>query len=299
MSYSLDVKSEICGNFETRSCCRKALLNSAFCFFNTVNENKIQFKTASYTTAFYILALTKETFGISFELLRKNDSFILSLKDPEKIKELAKKAGMINNETKMIQSSLNGSFSVNECCRRAAIRGAFLASGYISDPKKSYHFEITSHRQRLLNRINDLMLSLDIEPKIIKRGTKYVLYLKEKEQISDTLNILNATKMYFRFQEVTVEKEIINELNRKQNFEQANLDKTLNVSVKQCEAIRKIIDSKNFDSLDESLKEIALLRLDNPDASLNELASLTKDKISRSGVNHRLKKLMETIGKTN
>ena len=295
MSYSLDVKSEICGNFESRSCCRKALLNSAFCFFSTVNQNKIQFKTASYTTAFYLFALTRETFGVSFELLRKKDSFILSLEDPEKIRELTEKAGMVNNTTNMIRCVLNGSFSIDECCRRAAVRGAFLAAGYIADPKKSYHFEITSHRQRLLNQINDLLLSLDIEPKIIKRGTKYVLYLKEKEQISDSLNIINATKMYFRFQEVTVEKEIINELNRKQNFEQANLDKTLNVSVKQCEAIKKIIDSGNFDSLDESLKEIAILRLENPDASLNELAALTKDKISRSGVNHRLKKLMDKV----
>ncbi len=295
MSYSLDVKSEICGNFESRNCCRKALLNAAFCFFNTVNSNKIQFKTASSATALYIMGLANQTFGIQFELLRKKDSFILSLDEPEKIALLAKRAGMINSQTNIIQCALNGSMSVNECCRRAAIRGAFLAAGYIADPKKSYHFEISSHRLRLLNQVSDLFASFEIPAKIIRRSTKYVLYLKEKELILDALNLLNATKMYFRFQEITVEKEIINELNRKQNFEQANLDKTLNVAVAQLNAIEKLINTGKFDSLEEPLKEIALLRLNNPESSLSELAEMTTDKISRSGVNHRLKKLMEKV----
>ncbi len=295
MSYSLDVKSEICGNFESRDCCRKALLNAAFCFFNTVNSNKIQFKTASSATALYLLGLTNQAFGIHPELSRKKDSCILLLEDTDKINNLAEKAGLINPKTNILQCALNGSLSVNECCRKAAIRGAFLAAGYIADPKKSYHFEISSHRLRLLNQLSDLFNSFEIPVKIIKRSTKYVLYLKEKELILDALNLLNATKMYFRFQEVTVEKEIINELNRKQNFEQANLDKTLNVAVAQLNAIKKLIDTGKFDSLEEPLKEIALLRLENPESSLSELAEMTKDKISRSGVNHRLKKLMEKV----
>lgn len=295
MSYSVDVKSEICANFENRDCCRKALLNAAFCFFNTVNSNKMQFKTVSSATALYILGLARQTFDIQFKLTRKNDSFVLSLEDAEKIAELAKKAGMINPDTNIIQCTLNGWMSVDECCRKAAIRGAFLAAGYIADPKKSYHFEIVSHRLRLLSQISDLLASFDISAKIIKRNTRYVLYLKEKEMISDVLNLLDTTKMYFKFQEVTVEKEIINELNRKQNFEQANLDKTLNVSVAQQNAIKKLMESGKFDSLEEPLKEIALLRLENPESSLSELAAMTKDKISRSGVNHRLKKLMEKV----
>lgn len=295
MSYSLDVKSEICGNFESRDCCRKALLNAAFCFFNTLNSNKMQFKTSSSQAALYLLGLTNQTFGIHLELSRKKDSCILLLEDKNEINKLAEKAGLINPKTNMLQSALNGSLSVNECCRKAAIRGAFLAAGYISDPKKSYHFEIASHRLRLLNQLSDLFASFEIPVKIIKRNTKYVLYLKEKELILDVLNLLNATKMYFNFQEVTVEKEIINELNRKQNFEQANLDKTLNVAVAQLNAIKKLIDTGKFDSLEEPLKEIALLRLENPESSLSELAEMTKDKISRSGVNHRLKKLMEKV----
>jgi len=295
MSFSLEVKNEICGNFETRPCCRKALLNSAFCFFNTVNQNKIQFKTASSSTALYLSMLTAEAFGVTLNLERVKDNYILSLKDTKAIKELAEKAGLINPDTNMIQCSLNPLFTLDDCCRRAALRGAFLAAGYIADPNKSYHFEIVSHRQRLLNQINNLFAPMGIEPKMTVRQSKHLLYLKEKEQISDTLNILNATKMFFLFQEVTMEKEIKNSLNRKQNFEQANLDKTIMVSVAQCNAIEKLIESGKFDSLEEPLKEIALLRLENPEASLSELASLTRDKISRSGVNHRLKKLMELI----
>ena len=293
MSYSLDVKSEICGNFETRPCCRKALLNAAFSLANTVSSNKIQVVTTSQTTALYLFALAKETFDIFFNLERKKDNFIISLTDKEIIKEFAKKAGLVNPATNIIHADLNGSFSLNECCIRAALKGAFLATGYIADPKKRYHLEISSRRGWVINKLKELLSGLDIDAKTVERSSKQVLYLKEKELISDCLNLFGATKMYFNFQEVTVEKEIINRLNRKQNFEQANLDKTVDVSVKQQEAIKKLMDSGNFDSLDESLKEIAYLRLQYPEASLSELAALTKDQISRSGVNHRLKKLME------
>ena len=293
MSFSLDTKSEICGNYEMRPCCRKALLNSAFCFFSTVNQNKMQIKTASSATAFYLSLLTKEVFGISFALERNKDNCILSLTDPDEIRTLAEKSGLINPLTNTVQCTLDPNLSLDSCCQRAVIKGAFLTSGHIADPKKSYHFEIVSLRKRLLDQLGNIMLSMGIEPKSTMRQSKHLLYLKEKEQISDLLNILGATKMFFDFQEVTLEKEIKNSLNRKQNFEQANLDKTISVSVAQCNAIQSLMDSGKFETLEESLKEIALLRLENPEASLAELASLTQDKISRSGVNHRLKKLME------
>lgn len=295
MSFTLDIKSEICGNYETRPCCRKALLNSAFCFFSTINRNKIQFKTASSATALYLSLLTRDAFGITFNLERHKDNCILSLEDSKKIRTLAEQAGLINPVTDTIQCSLNPAFSLDECCQRAAIKGAFLTSGYIADPKKSYHFEIVSSRQRLLGQISNIFISMGIDTKTTKRQSKHLIYLKEKEQISDTLNILGATKMFFDFQEVTLEKEIKNSLNRKQNFEQANLDKTIGVSVAQINAINKLIEEGRFDTLEESLKETALLRLENPEASLAELASMTKDKISRSGINHRLKKIMELV----
>ena len=141
----------------------------------------------------------------------------------------------------------------------------------------------------------NIFISMGIDTKMTKRQSKHLIYLKEKEQISDTLNILGATKMFFDFQEVTLEKEIKNSLNRKQNFEQANLDKTIGVSVAQINAIEKLMEEGRFDTLEESLKETAILRLENPEASLAELAALTKDKISRSGINHRLKKIMELV----
>ena len=137
------------------------------------------------------------------------------------------------------------------------------------------------------------MASLGIEGKIIKRNSKYVLYIREKEQILDMLSLMGATKMFFHYQEIVLEKELKNKLNRKQNFEQANLDKTVAAALDQHIAIKKLRDKGRFESLNDQLKEAALLREEYPDLSLGQLAELTSDKVSRSGMNHRLKKLVE------
>ena len=293
MSYSTDVKSEICSNADARQCCDRAMLNSAFAFFNTVNSKSVRFRTSSRSAALYLYALIKDLTGVSFDISRSRESCLLSCDDEEKIRTAAEKAGLINPKTNQISCELKGSYSVNECCRRSAVRGAFLAAGYVASPRKAYHLEITSHRKKPLNQVLELMLSLGIEARMITRNSRYVLYLKEKEQISDMLSLLGAKKSYFDYQETILEKDMKNKLNRKQNFEQANLDKTLDASIEQCGAIYKIKSKGSFETLSPELKEAAFLRLENPHASLGELAAMTSDKVSRSGMNHRLKRLIE------
>jgi len=297
MSYSSDVKSEIAAGIEIRTCCDKAFINSALCFFNVLTAKKLRFKTAAQSVALCFYAVLREITGISFSLSRLKDNFVISLEDEKLIRSALEKAGCINKKTGEIQSTLNDSLSINGCCQQSVLKGAFLAGGYIADPKKAYHFEIVSRRTKLIERIQDMLLSFDIDSKTVKRGANTVLYIKEKEMIADVLSLLNATNSFFSFQEVMVEKEVKNSLNRRQNFEQANLDKTLDASLIQCAAIEKLKSSGGFDSLSSVLKEAAELRLSNPHASLGELASMTSDGVSRSGMNHRLKKLMEEAGK--
>lgn len=296
MSYSSDVKSEIAAGIEIRSCCDKAFINSALCFFNVLTTKKLRFKTATQSVALCFYAVLREITGLSFNLSRMKDNFVISLEDEELIRNALEKAGCMGKSGEL-RATINDSLSINGCCQQSVLKGAFLAGGYIADPKKAYHFEIVSRRTKLIERIQDMLLSYDIESKTVKRGSNTVLYIKEKEQIADVLSLLGATNSFFSYQEIMVEKELKNSLNRRQNFEQANLDKTLDASLLQCAAIEKLKASGSFDSLSAVLKEAAELRLENPHASLGELASMTSDGVSRSGMNHRLKKLMEEAEK--
>ena len=295
MSFCSEVKNEICAILPERPCCKKAMLNGAFAFFNTVSNSRIKMNTESASVARYINTLIGDTVGISPDVtIKKSDrikGFAIEINDKEEILRIANELGLINKNTQQISGVIDGNLSVNPCCQRAVIKGAFLAAGSVTNPQKSYHFEISGHRRASINVLNELLISMDFNPKIIKRGADYVLYLKEKEAIADMLNLIGSKEMFFRFHDTLLMKEVKNKLNRKQNFEQANLSKTVNAAVEQNMAIRNIIDSNRFEELPDNLKELALLRMENPEASLSELSELLSEPLTRSGINHRLKKL--------
>lgn len=296
MSFCSEVKSEICAVLPERKCCRKAMLNSAFAFFNVVNSKKIKMNTESAIVARYINTLIEETLFVSSHIeIKKSDKingFSLEITDENDIKKIADELGLINKKTNQISGVIDGNLSVNPCCQRAALKGAFLIAGSVTNPQSSYHFEVYNHRLSPVNSLNELLLSLDFMPKIIKRGSDNVLYIKEKEAIADILNLLGSKEMFFKFHDIILMKEVKNQLNRKQNFEQANLDKTVNAAVNQSLAIKNIINSNRFEELPDNLKEIATLRLENPEASLSELSEMLSEPLTRSGINHRLKKLV-------
>lgn len=295
MSFCSEVKNEICAILPERPCCRKAMLNGAFAFFNTVSNSKIKMNTESASVARYLNTLLLETIDVDAEVLvKKSDKikgFTIEINNREDILKTAHELGLINKKTGQISGVINGDLSVDSCCQRSAVKGAFLVAGSVTNPQKSYHFEISGHRKSSINELNELLISMDFNPKIIKRGSDYVLYIKEKEAIADMLNLIGSKEMFFKFHDTLLMKEVKNQLNRKQNFEQANLTKTVNAAVDQNNAIRNIIDSNRFEELPDNLKELAVLRLENPEASLSELSELLSEPLTRSGINHRLKKL--------
>ena len=183
------------------------------------------------------------------------------------------------------------------CCRRAFLRGAFLAAGSISDPRKSYHFEIVCATPEKAEQLRNMMKSFQIEPKIVKRKKSYVVYLKEGSQIVDILNVMEAHVALMDLENVRILKEMRNDVNRKVNCETANINKTVSAAVKQAEDIKYIRDTIGFDRLPESLREIAEARLAYPDATLKELGQLLASPVGKSGVNHRLRKLGEIAAK--
>ena len=179
------------------------------------------------------------------------------------------------------------------CCKRAYIRGAFIASGSMSDPSKSYHFEIVCASMGKAQQIQKIMRCFALDAKIVSRKKTLVVYLKEGAQIVDVLNVMEAHQSLMELENIRILKDMRNTVNRKVNCETANINKTVSAAVKQIEDIRYIEETKGLDKLPEGLKDMALTRLTYPEASLKELGALLQNPVGKSGVNHRLRKLSE------
>jgi hypothetical protein len=185
----------------------------------------------------------------------------------------------------------DGMWVQHTCCKRAFIRGAFMAAGSISDPTKSYHFEIVCRTMEQAAQLQELMTGFETDAKIVERKERYVVYLKEGEQIVDMLSVMGASVSLMNLENVRILKEMRNSINRKVNCETANINKTVSAAVKQLEDIRRIRDTIGFDHISPQLAEMAQVRLDYPDATLKELGTYLDPPVGKSGVNHRLRKL--------
>lgn len=179
----------------------------------------------------------------------------------------------------------------NTCCKRAYIRGAFLAAGSISDPEKAYHFEVVFSDRAKAEQLKNIINTFSVDAKVIVRKRYYVVYVKEGSQISDLLNIMGAHVSLMEFENVRIVKEMRNSINRQVNCETANISKTVQAAAKQIDDIIYIKDNLGFDRLEEGLEEVARLRIDYPEATLKELGEMMSKPLGKSGVNHRLKRI--------
>lgn len=196
-------------------------------------------------------------------------------------------------EEPKLSETVNGILLQQNCCRRAFVRGAFLAGGSISDPNKSYHFEIVCRTLEQATQLQEVINSFDVEAKIVARKKYQVVYLKEGSQIVDILNVMEAHVALMNLENVRILKEMRNSVNRKVNCETANISKTVNAAVQQLRDIEYIKETAGLASLPDNLREMALLRLEYPDAPLKELGTYLNPPVGKSGVNHRLRKISE------
>jgi len=173
------------------------------------------------------------------------------------------------------------------------IKGIYLGAGSINNPEKKYHLEMGITQKSDAEKVMEYLKLFDIKSNMIEKNNEYAIYIKDGEEISKFLALIGANKSVLRFEEIRVQREMNNKINRIVNCETANLNKTINASIEQIEAIKKLKDNGNFEMMDEPLKEIAELRLENPNASLIELGKMLKKPVGKSGVNYRLKKIME------
>ena len=196
-----------------------------------------------------------------------------------------------------LQSGVNPMVTRNSCCKRAFIRDSFLCLGSISDPNKGYHLEFVCDSMEQAEALREMIQSFDIEARIVSRKKYFVLYVKEGAEIVDLLNIMEAHVSLMELENLRIVKEMRNSINRRVNCEVANITKTVNAASKQIEDITYIKDHHGFDNLQDGLRQMAEVRLENPDATLSELGQLLDPPVGKSGVNHRLRKLSDLADK--
>ena len=304
MSFSGNVKEELSEHWSSARHCQIAELAAilGLCgsiIINSRNEYRVKVHTENKAVARKVFTLIKKTFNIESDISIRRSIQKQSVSYSVVVKQ-HQDALRVLQAVKLIDEHLDGFEEVRivnpivvqqTCCKRAFIRGAFLAAGSMSDPKKAYHFEIVCAAEPMAEQIRELMSSFSMDAKIVQRKKSYVVYLKEGSQIVDILNIMEAHVSLMELENVRILKEMRNTVNRKVNCETANLNKTVSAAVKQLEDITYLRDTIGLEKLSEGLEEVALARLSHPDASLKELGALLSPPVGKSGVNHRLRKL--------
>lgn len=289
MSFSLNIKQEIFGLINTRHCAI-AELSAIIDYCADIGYTPL-FISISTENKFLV-----EKFKIIIKFIFNTD--ILICTDNGKTykvficdKNLITKIFNVINKNIYEEELFSSLVVAKSCCKRAYIRGAFLGIGYICEPQKHYHLEFVCTTYKQAENLKNLINCFDIDAKIIEKKENFIVYIKEAEQISEFLKIIEAHKALLQLENIRIVKDVRNNVNRIVNCETANLNKVVATSVKQKENIQFIQKTVGLDYLPKPLKEIAVLRLQNPDLSLEELSQMTNPKISKSGVNHRLKKI--------
>ncbi len=292
MSFSGEIKQELSKHYARARHCQLAELSAILRMCGEICREEDGFRMRIYTenvsVARKCFTLLEKTFNI-----RKEISAQISVR----------RNSQNGNLSYLLQARGEGLQAIEKasvqavCCKRAYIRGAFLATGSVSNPEKSYHFEIVCGTEAGAHYLQEIMNSFELGAKIVKRKKNYVVYLKEGAQIADVLNIMEAYVALMDLENVRIYKEVRNSVNRKVNCETANINKTVSAAYKQMKDIEYIRDTIGFDKLPEGLKDVALTRLAYPEATLKELGNLLETPVGKSGVNHRLRKLSEMADK--
>ena len=286
MSFSSDIKEELSkmNNLAKKDEVKYELIGYLISKNASVmNVNNIRFATESDYNINRFSKLLKNL-EINHNIEFDGKSFIITIK----IKNL----DILKDDLKITYNKIE---IINIEKNRSIIRGAFLGAGSINNPENNYHLEINLSNNKNLEYMYELLINLGINCKELEKQNKYSIYLKDGEEISKLLALLGANKSVLKFEDIRVQKEMRGKVNRIVNCKTANLNKTINASVEQIEAIRKLKKKNKFNLLDENLKEIANLRLENPDMPLVELGKLLEKPVGKSGVNYRLKKINRNI----
>lgn len=295
ISFSGAAKAEMCRCFPQKHCCDLAECFGILLFCNSFGTDGIRIITESREFAQLLPKLFKKAFDLSFDVLPEPETLgkqVFQITQPQKLDLIMSAYGFSRRD--MLSLHLNLPVVEEECCRAAFLRGAFLAGGSVTDPGKGYHLELTTTHRSVAPETYTLMEeTLGFYPKTAERAGGQVLYFKQSDLICDCLTRLGAPIAAMGIVEAKLEKELNNKVNRRCNCDDANTSKVVEAAQEQIAAIRKLEEAGQLEKLPAKLSCAARARLENPEASLTELAALMEPPISKPAMNHRLKKLIE------
>lgn len=223
--------------------------------------------------------------------LKKSGKYLVSIKNKRDRIDILNEFGYLGNELNFQIKASN--LENKDCCVKSFLRGCFISCGTVTDPKKEYHLDFSIGKKSRCVELIPYFEEISIYPKLIQRNGNFILYIKDSAQIEDFLTIIGDSNAALYIMGEKIEKNVRNYVNRQVNCESANIQRVCDASVAQIEAINLILEKRGFDFLPEHLRQLAELRLENPEMSLSELGAELTPAITRSGVNHRMKKLME------
>ena len=305
MSFSAQVKNELARIIHENPQVQLSELSAIIRMSGTLKLmgfNKLSFviNTEIPAIARKVFTLIKNCFGITVEIqvnrqsnLKRNNTYVLSVTYDQGANDILEKVGIIEKEGEHLSwvSTIPKHLVSRQDGKRAYLRGAFLGSGSVSDPAKMYHLEFSTVNIEISQNLRKLLNSYKLNAKIVTRKNNNVVYIKESEHITDLLNLMGAYNALMHLEDIKIKKQMRNDVNRLVNCETANLNKTVDTSMRQIECINYIMEKQGLDYLPENLHEIAMLRVENPDMSLKELGEIMETPLGKSGVNHRLKKI--------
>lgn len=295
ISFSGNAKAEICRNLPAKPCCALAQSFGILLFCNSFCDDGIRIITESRELGAMLPKLFKKAFGIAFDQAPEENAagkLNFQITDPEKINLIMSAYGFDVSDT--LSLHINLPVVEEDCCKAAFLRGAFLAGGSVTDPAKGYHLEFSTTHGSVARECNSLMQEvLGLQPKTASRNGVCMLYVKQSDLISDCLTYMGAPVAAMGIIEAKLEKELNNKINRRCNCDDGNTSKVVEAAQEQLSAIRTLQERGIYQRLSPKLLQAAEARLENPEASLTELAEMMQPPISKPAMNHRLQKLVQ------
>ena len=298
-SFSYKAKAELCRTAVQRLCCARAECYGVLLYCNTFTMQEVRIITENPEFAARLPRLFHRAFNVKFDRLPTEEApgskLIFQITDPEKLRRIMDTLGYDPRQSLVLH--VNFAMLEEDCCRVSFLRGAFLAGGSVTDPEKRYHLELSTSHVQASREVSALLQEMGFLPRSVMRSGSAVIYFKQSEHIEDLLTTLGAPVAATEIMTAKVDKEIRNGANRAMNCDMANVNKTLDAVAAQQEAIEKLEKAGQLERLPEKIQETARLRMQNPELPLAQLAALFDPPISKSCLNHRIRKIMEEARK--
>ena len=294
MSFSFETKQELCRVPLRKVCCARAEAYGILLYCNTFQPGEIRIITENPLFAARLPKLFHRAFHLRFDTLPEPDApgkYVFRFTSPDKLRRVISVLGYEPRQTPVLH--INFAMLEEDCCRAAFLRGAFFAGGSVIDPRKRYHLELMTSHAQVGRELEALLRELDFPSKALTRNGAFITYFKRSGEIADFLRLIGAPDAAKRLLTAQAEKRLRNSVNRRLNCDTANVDKSVEASREQAEAIRRLRASGRLETLSDKLQLTAALRLEYPELSLSELAAEFDPPITKSCLNHRLRKLTE------